>query len=151
MSTLSDVPSPTARGFTLLELACVVAIISALTSIAVPSFRVYRDRAFDTEATVNVETIAYLEQVAILERGAPVACPPNPAAIPAPLAAFADDEAWQALGFRPEGRVRHQYEVVVDGDDFLVRARGDLDQDGVHSEHVVDSKTMSLLSKRPGA
>ncbi len=151
MATLLDVPRPsTTRGFTLLELACVVTVISILVSLAVPNYRVYRDRALAAEATVNIETIAYLEQVTILERGAPVACPPNPAEIPAPTARFAAMPAWQRVGFAPEGKVRFQYRVETKGEAFTVVAVGDVDQDGVRSEYRIDSATMAQTAEHPG-
>lgn len=144
-------PRPsTSRGFTLLELACVVTVISILVSLAVPNYRVYRDRALATEAAVNVETIAYLELVTMLERGAPIACPANPAQVPAPLARFESNDAWARLGFAPEGQVRFQYRVEATPETFVVVATGDLDQDGIQSEYRLDSTTMETTSVRPG-
>ena len=138
------------RGFTLLELACVVAIISILIQIAVPNYQAYRYRAMETEALVNIETIAYFQQVAILERGHPLDCPKNPGSIPHPRAPFELRPQWQALGFKPLGLVRHQYEVKTDGLEFSVWARGDLDGDGMRSEHVLESATMTRTSIRLG-
>lgn len=138
------------RGFTLLELALVVAIIAVLTSIAAPSYQAYRNRALGAEATVNVTTIAHLQQVSILETGMPVACRQTPAVVPAPSALFVPDDSWMSLGFEPEGRVRFQYSVSVDGEDFVARARGDVDQDNSFSQYEIDGRTMELVAVRPG-
>jgi prepilin-type N-terminal cleavage/methylation domain-containing protein len=141
-----------ARGFTLIELACVVAIISILISASVPVYRVYLDRARSAEAVVNVETIAHLEHLAFLETGAFVACAPNPEALPRPKAPFRVDEAWDALGFRPTSQVRFRYAVEVDRDAerFVVRAEGDVDGDGRASAYTIDSRAMQLQIERPG-
>lgn len=136
------------RGFTLIELACVVAIISALISLAVPNYLVYRHQAYEAEARINLETIAYLEHAAILDDGRPIACPKNPASIPRPTLLFESAEAWRNLGFKPLGRVRFQYQVEVDGDRFIVSARGNLDGDDAASSHAIDSRTMQLASNR---
>lgn len=151
MATLSRVPRrKTPRGFTLLELTSVLAVISILISLAVPTYRVYLDRARATEAAVNLETIAYLQQVTILERGRPIACPANPREVPAPLALFEAMPEWEELGFEPEGKMRFQYRVETKGDAFVVYATADLDQDGERSEYRYDGDTMALSVTKPG-
>jgi prepilin-type N-terminal cleavage/methylation domain-containing protein len=139
------------RGFTLLELALVVAIIATITSIAAPTYLSYKHRSLAAEAIINVQTIAHLEQVTILETGGPIACAANPATVPSPIAVFADTDDWADLGFDPEGRVRYQYEVSVTGEDFVVRARGDHDADGRITEFSMDSKTMALARRTAGS
>lgn len=137
-------------GFTLLEIASVVAIIGILIGIGAPSYQVYQNRARTAEATINLETIASLELVALLETGAPIACEARPASLPAPRAPFVPTESWRALGFVPTSQVRFQYEVQTSGEDFTAHARGDLDHDGVSSHHSISSLTMKLQAERPG-
>ncbi|MGI5830186.1 MAG: type IV pilin protein [Bradymonadia bacterium] len=46
------------RGFTLLELMIVVAIITLMAAVAIPAFLHYLDKAKTTEAKVNLKTLA---------------------------------------------------------------------------------------------
>jgi prepilin-type N-terminal cleavage/methylation domain-containing protein len=144
---MRDMPTRARRGFTLIELCCVVGIISILLSIAVTDYGVYLRRSRATEAQVNLETIAYLEHVRILELGAPIACSATPEKMPAPDESvfFPADRCWKDLGFRPRGRVRFQYETERYGEKrFRAIARADLDGDGTPTIYTLDSAGMNL-------
>lgn len=137
---------PARTGFTLLELTAVLSILSLLVSLAIPVYSVYVSRARAAEALLQVETIAYLEEVRVLELGAPIALPANPSEVPGPQPArFRADPAWADLGLRIEGPVYFQYRVALDGEDhYVVTARGDVDGDGRVTRVTLSSRDLEV-------
>ncbi|MEL7371600.1 MAG: prepilin-type N-terminal cleavage/methylation domain-containing protein [Myxococcota bacterium] len=132
------------KGFSLLELAVVLTILSMLVSLAVPTYTTYVHRAREAEAFLQVETIAYLEEVRVLELGAPIALPPNPSSRPGPRPAmFEQQSAWSDLGLRIEGPLYFQYRVDLEGSDhFIVTALGDVDGDGEFTRVTLSSQDL---------
>ncbi len=55
------------RGFTLIELLVSIAIVGILTSIALPQYKVYRQRAFDAVATADVRSLVLAEEAYFLD------------------------------------------------------------------------------------
>ena len=62
------------RGFTLLELLIVMAIIGILTAIAVPQYGAYRRRAFDTRARSDLYSAALAEEAYFLDNERYLSC-----------------------------------------------------------------------------
>ena len=122
------------KGFTLIELMIVVAIIGILASIAIPNFMQYQLKAKTAEAQTNLQAIKTGMVAIIAELGcapsfapAPLAGPPpGGARTPWPPAALAPTALLCALppaaatyvgtfadiGFSPSGPVRYSYGVA---------------------------------------
>ncbi|MCO6429244.1 MAG: prepilin-type N-terminal cleavage/methylation domain-containing protein [Deltaproteobacteria bacterium] len=62
------------RGFTLLELLVVMAIVVILTGIAVPQFSAYRQRAFDLRALSDLRNLAAAEEVYFMDSESYLTC-----------------------------------------------------------------------------
>jgi len=152
----------TKRGFTLIELMIVVAILGILAAVAIPAFINYMRRAKTSEATLNIDRIfeggiAYFEaeHVArgvsgtILQHCFPSTAEWTPTTTDASAEKYNagtvvgewNTPTWKALDFAMGDNFYYQYEFEVsnavcpvsEGDYFYASARGDLDGDGTFS------------------
>ena len=100
------------RGFTLLELLVVMAIVSVLAAIAVPRYAAYRQRAFDMRSLNDLRNLATAEEVYFLENEKYLSCS-DAACLALPgIAAFSkgvtinatgDDQKFNASATHPQG------------------------------------------------
>lgn len=121
------------KGFTLIELMIVVAIIGFLAMVAIPSFKKFLAKAKRTEAYMNLNALATAEKIYWAEHGT-----------------YSTDLV--AIGWKPEGQTQYTYGFsgaegknyitgalgstisavsgVAGKDSFIATAAGDIDGDG---------------------
>ena len=147
------------RGFSLIELMIIVAIIGIMASIAIPSFKGALVRAKKGERNLLLDAIYRSIQEYYNSNnyafpnscGGTVTCIStafNPTYTPpftsAPKLFDATQPGWNLLAFAPEGQMRYSYNLTAQSDPnagtgfIQVQSIGDADQDGIAAYHWIN-------------
>ncbi|MEZ4279525.1 MAG: prepilin-type N-terminal cleavage/methylation domain-containing protein [Myxococcota bacterium] len=137
------------RGFTLIELMIVVAILGVLAATAIPSFRNYQLSSKRTEAYANLSALAKTQKAYFAEFNAfvGVESEPNTTSGDPPTSTKRLNSrnilatGFEDVGWAPEGDVYYDYDTATPADPwnatctctescFTATAYGDLDGDG---------------------
>ena len=142
------------KGFTLVELMIVVAIIGILAAIAIPNFLNFRLKAKTSEAKSNLGGIRSTEIAYVAEWNTYVGnqayTPVDGRADNASKVQWSELTRFSILGFAPEGKVFFSYQL--EGDDYPVESDGytsnasaDLDSDGSISVFTMNNTTTEII------
>jgi len=137
------------RGFTLVELMIVVAIIGILAAIAIPNFLSFRMKAKTSEAKSNLGAIrgteiAYFAEWECYVGGTPLNPNSRNGADAADKLAWVTSTRFSLLGFAPEGKVFFSYSLAgpPTGDavvGFTASAVSDLDMANGRSRYTIST------------
>ena len=128
------------KGFTLIELMIVVAIIGILAAIAIPNFLNYQRRAKTAEARTNLGAIRTSQESYASTADEYVAAATNPNGnIQSTKRQWTSNVAgWIDIGFEPKGDIYFAYSCSGSTVNFVATAQGDLDDDDNSSTYTID-------------
>ena len=130
------------KGFTLIELMIVVAIIGILAAIAIPSFLAMQQRSKRSELPSNLKAIRTTEKAYQAEYDNFVDCPDNPLLHVGKIAFNPiANTGWADIGWEPDGDVYGTYQVAnATNTTFDCQAQSDIDGDGNPATYTCDQQ-----------
>ena len=125
------------KGFSLVELMIVVAIIGILASIAIPNYIEMQLRAKRSEVPSNLNGIKTSELGYEAAFDTYVNAAPKPSAVgKSPQAWVVTADGFSTIGWKPDGAVRGSYEVAsATTTDFVALGSCDVDGDGTYAHY----------------
>lgn len=132
------------RGFTIVEVSYVLAVMSVVVAITIPAHELVLRRAQADEARTLLTTILHAELRHFRDTGRWLPCPASGEVPRATERWFPAEPCWKALVGEASFMTRYRYGVVVSGEDVELVAEGDLDGDGQLSEYRLDGRTQRL-------
>ncbi len=105
------------KGFTLIELMIVVAIIGILAAIAIPNFLNYQCKARQSEAKSTLGNIRTMQEAYIAEWDT-----------------YADTDAKIGFATKGDNKYTTSYTVAADGLSYTATATGDPNNDGTNGD-----------------
>ena len=142
------------KGFTLVELMIVVAIVGILASIAVPNFVEMQYKAKRAELPINVALVRTAEVSYDALYDGYIEVPAHPLTVPGKKKQrwAGGNSGLEALGFIPSGTVRGQYQVrtvpgraATNGGEFTVVGLSDCDGDGSQAKYTATNRMSTKL------
>lgn len=142
------------KGFTLIELMIVVAIIGILSAIAIPEFSAMQLRAKRSELPANLDAVRTAEIAYHAEWGEFTSILATPPAVPGRVATIFTGGGfvgYEMVGWKADGRVRGIYFVTAANvtnpllDDFTATAQADIDGDVNYSEFMTSRSRKPVL------
>lgn len=135
------------KGFSLLEMMTVLAIIAVLTAIVLPSWKEMQDRAKRSEVPSNVDGIKMAELAYDAAFDTYLTLAPAPDSTPGkPFRTWNHPADFVQIGWMPDGPVRGSYWADAVTGDFTVQGECDIDGDGQRATYTATASVNATLA-----